>query len=72
MRQSSKDFSRERLEFGNTLYLVPEKFNAYGVLCRTCGKYLNDVAANAEFVSHKIYVIPLVLNAYQSCEEHFS
>ncbi len=72
VRQSGKDFSRKSLELGNAFYLVPEKLYAYGVLCRTCWEYLNNVAADAEFVSHKVYVVPLVLNAHQFCEEHFS
>ncbi len=62
MLQKSLELPGERIDFRDAVDLVAEKFHPDGGVVRLCGKNFHHIAVHAEFVSHKIDVVPLVLD----------
>ena len=61
--------ARQRVHFADAVDLVAEKFDTDGHIVHIGEVDLNNVAPHAEFVSHEVEVVALVLQRHQAVHQ---
>ena len=62
MRKNSLNLARKRINFGNSVNLIPEEFNADCVSVTSGRKDFDRISAHAEFVTYEINIVSFILN----------
>ena len=67
MGKVSLDLAGDNVYLAYAVYLVAEELHPYGCVGGVCGIDLHNVSPDTEFVSHKVYVVSLILDAHKLC-----
>ena len=65
MGKGAKHLACDNIYFSDTVYLITEKLHSYGSVCGICRKYLHHISPDTKLVSHKIYIVSLILDTHK-------
>ena len=59
------NFTGYRMDFGNSVNLIAEKFDSENLFVGICGANFDNVAANTKLIADKIHIVALILHVYK-------
>ena len=65
MGKRAKHLASHYVYFCDTVYLISEELHSYGSVGGICRKYLHHISPDTKLVSHKIYIVSLILDTHK-------
>ena len=65
MGKGAKHLACDNIYLCDTVYLISEELHSYGSVCRICRKYLHHISPDTKLVSHKVYIVALILYTHK-------